>query len=385
MFRPYHLTVFFSSVFFLSASAVVVVPAYGAPSNSGEAASKGEAQAGAGDKKSAKSEKAADKKSKVEVGKAPKEGGKKVEKKGKSGDSSRAEGGAGSKGESVGKGRADSSEGGAPPRLGIADPKSELEKMKLKEKLKESQYRKYGIELRGGGLFVPEFLLLGLFFDEAEGMANGDFGLAFVLRSSRSFEFVFGVNYHLFNFYDRTYPDGKPIPRVFLDKGDPAYEREFIKNTLSYMSIDVRFQKLFFLHERFQILIGGGVGLGIIFGEVWRQDTYIPDYDSAKEASGEYRKEYLRWKEDPETNRSGLPNKPCSPPKAGEPDELAKRNYCENFEPWKEDRVPPVIPTVDLVLGLVFPVVIDRWDLRIQGGMGLPRFFWVGMSTHIYF
>ncbi len=265
--------------------------------------------------------------------------------------------------------------------------KNYLKKLEEKEKAlqKKRKYRKYGLELRGGMLFFPEFLLTGLFFDEAEGMFNGDFALGFVLRSSKSFEFVFGIGYHLFNYYDSEYPDGKPIPHVFLDKGDPAYEREFVKNTLSYLTIDVRFQKRFFVHERFQILVGGGVGLGILFGEIWRQDTYIPNYDSSKEASGGYSDDYKKWREDPIKNRRYLPNKPCSPPKANDPDAGYKQRFCENYEPWKEERVPPVIPTVDLVLGFVFPIIIDRWNIRLQGGMGLPRFFWFGLSSQIYF
>lgn len=244
----------------------------------------------------------------------------------------------------------------------------------------EPEFRRYGIALRGGMLFFPEFLLNSTFFDESEGVINADFGIAFVLRTSPTFEYVFGISYNLFNFYDQRDRDGKPIPHVFLSKGDETYKREFINNSISYLSIDVRFQKLFPLHPHFQILLGGGVGLGIVFGNIMRTDTYIPDYQPSKEE--QYRQNYKTWKADPYNQRAVLDNQPCVNASSGRECDL---HQGLSDDQRKESRVPPIVPVFHFVVGLVFPIVIDRWDIRIQGGVGLPSFFWYGLSTHINF
>lgn len=251
----------------------------------------------------------------------------------------------------------------------------------------------HGIALRGAALFIPDFVLTGIFFDEADGVTQAGFGLAYVLRTSKTFEFAFGVGYHFLQFMEGRDSSGAPIPHVFLNKGDQSYQREFIFNSLSYLAIDVRFLKLFDVHRRFKILFGGGIGLGILFGNLVRTDTTIPNYEARKEQ--EYRDAYSKWKNDRTNASNKLPNTVCEGPGSGpdcrlhagldETKDIKNHNASDVAEGRREERVPPVIPIVNLVFGFVFPIIIDRWDIRIQGGMGLPRFFWAGMSTHIYF
>lgn len=246
-------------------------------------------------------------------------------------------------------------------------------------------FRKYGLELRGGMLFFPEFALK-LFFDEAEGITQGGFGVGFVLKTDPTFEYVFGVGYHFFGFMDAKDRNGKPIPHVFNNKDEPTYQREFVQNDMSYLAFDVRFQKLFPIHPRFHFLVGAGIGLGVILGGVKRTDTFIPDYDKAKEE--EYKQAYKLWRSDP-TNQSALPNIGCNV-QGSTPEQQAKYNAAKATQDCKmiearEDRVPPVIPVFDFIVGMVFPIVIDRFDLRIQGGIGFPRLFWVSLASHIYF
>ena len=248
------------------------------------------------------------------------------------------------------------------------------------------KFRKYGIELRGGMFFFPEFMLNALFFDESEGVMQGGFGAGFVLRTDKTFEYIFAVSYNFFGFNEAKDKDGKPIPHVFLNKGDPTFQREFVQNNLSYLAIDVRFQKTFDIHPRFNILLGGGVGLGIILGQLKRTDTFIPGYSTGKEE--EYKQAYKLWRSNPQ-DQTSLPNIGCNVQgtTSAQQTQYASdkaRQECTMIE-QRESRVPPVIPVFDFILGMVFPIVIDRWDIRIQGGVGLPKLFWFSMATHIYF
>ncbi len=236
------------------------------------------------------------------------------------------------------------------------------------------KFRRYGIELRGGMLFFPEFMLNATFFDESVGVIQGGFGLGFVLKTDPTFEYIFGVSYNFFQFQPGTDSEGRPLPNVFLNKGDPTFQREFIQSDLSYLAIDVRFQKIFPIHKHFQMMVGAGIGLGVVLGELRRTDTFIPDYDASKEE--EYKQAYKLWRANPQDS-SALPNKVCT-----QVDRTVQD--CTLIEA-KEDRVPPVIPLFDFIIGMVFPIVPDRFDIRVQGGFGFPRLFWVSMSTHIMF
>lgn len=251
----------------------------------------------------------------------------------------------------------------------------------------------HGLVVRGAALFIPEFFLTGLFFDEAPGVTNGGFGLAYALKTDESFTFVFGVGYHFLNFIDGRTTAGDPIPHVFLNKGDQSYQREFVKNTLSYLAFDVRFLKSFRVHPRFHILVGGGIGLGVVFGSVVRTDTTIDGYSPTKES--EYKQNYKNFRSDPSNPANALPNRICQTAGGGldcklhaglsEEDGIVNHGNSGTPQGRKEDRVPPVIPIAEFILGMVFPIVIDRFDIRIQGGIGAPRLFWVGMSSHVYF
>lgn len=236
------------------------------------------------------------------------------------------------------------------------------------------KFRRYGLELRGGMLFFPDWMLNATFFDESDGIMQGGFGIGFVLKTDPTFEYVFGVSYHFFQFTPQTDNDGRPLPHIFLNKDDPTFQREFIENNLSYLAIDVRFQKLFPIHKHFQMVVGAGIGLGVILGDLKRTDTFIPGYDNAKEE--EYRQAYRLWKADPK-NQPAPPNKVCT--------EVDKANQDCTLIEAKEDRVPPVIPLFDFIVGMVIPIVPDRFDIRFQGGFGFPRLFHVTMSTHIMF
>ncbi|MEM1008670.1 MAG: hypothetical protein AAGJ35_06655, partial [Myxococcota bacterium] len=125
---------------------------------------------------------------------------------------------------------------------------------------------RYGFGVRGGMFFIPEWFLTGLFFDEGVGVINGGFSVEFILRATDTFEYGFGVGWYNLRFAEGLDKDGQPIPHIFLNKGNPPSEREFVENELSYIALDVRFIKHFPLHKHMSFFVGGGIGLGIVLG-----------------------------------------------------------------------------------------------------------------------
>jgi hypothetical protein len=236
------------------------------------------------------------------------------------------------------------------------------------------QKYKYGVGLRGGMLFVPEFFLTGLFFDEAQGVTQGGFSVEFILRSTDTFEYTFGLGWYNLAFGRQLDRNENAIPAIFVNKGDPKSEREIVENTLSYVALDVRFTKHFPIHRHVSFFLGGGVGIGFVVGQLTRTDT-IPNVFGAN---------YDRWRSDPYNNAP--PAVAC--PIGGLPscalglNMPADKNIGEGGR--REGRVPPVLPILDFFLGFNFPIH-PRVDIRVEGSFGVPRIFAWNLSSHFYF
>ncbi len=229
-------------------------------------------------------------------------------------------------------------------------------------------YFKYGIGIRGGMLFIPEFFLNGLFFSESSGVINGGFQVEFILRSAGDFEYAFGAGWHNLTFANGTDSKGSPIPHIFLNKGDSPSEREIVDNSLSYIALDVRFIKHFPFHRHVSFFLGGGIGLGITLGQITRTDTF-PTGAS-----------YENWKKDPVNNPAPAIRCPAGCKlNTSMPD---NKNIDDGGR--REGRVPPVLPILDLILGFSFPIH-ERFDVRVMGGVGAPKLFWWSLAMHVFF
>jgi|GEM_PF-2891503 len=246
--------------------------------------------------------------------------------------------------------------------LSTATAQKESKKAAAPKKAQDNKGKKkdfkYAVGLRGAVLFIPDFTLK-LFLEEGVGTIRGGGGAEFVLKASSTFEYAFGFGYNSI-----TFGNDPANPSIFLQSGKGVHEREIIENTLSYLELDVRFVKIFPIKKHFQIILGGGLGLGILLGQVSRTDTH-------QDGSGN--------------------TVPCKGPLSGPACQLHEgldkdKDIVDQDIPQgrRDDRVPPVIPVLNFLFGMAFPIN-ERFDVRLQGGFGIPRVFWIGLSSHYYF
>ena len=233
----------------------------------------------------------------------------------------------------------------------MVDPK----KTHWEGRKKKVKFYASAVGFRGGVLFIPTFFLDAFFFDKSTGVINGTWTAEYIIRTNPTFEYVIGLGYNRL-----SYGGGGR----FLEKGDDVWEAEEIQNSLSALVLDVHFVKLVPLTPGMKIILGGGVGIGVMLGKLVRTDT-VDGVTLCQSA----------------TSDAPL-HKDCQLHLGLSADEDIKDK--DNPSGRKEDRVPPVIPLVDLLVGFLFQFN-PRWDLRIQGGVGLPRIFYVEMATHFYF
>ena len=128
---------------------------------------------------------------------------------------------------------------------------------------------------------------------------------------------------------------------LYAENGEAEIDPEFIDNSLSALFLNVDFLMTVDIVPWFSFAFGGGVGLGIVFGEIRRTEA-VPLRNAT---SGNYEGEGVgdkNWVRCIHSDNSGY----CES-EIGDPDE--KGYYNE-----KEDRVPPVVPWANLLLGARF-------------------------------
>lgn len=194
-----------------------------------------------------------------------------------------------------------------------------------REKPKEKV--QYGIGFRGRGHAIPPFAL-GLFYDEHPELTPREaFGFELIRRKENidlklSFEYA---NYK-----------GSPEGDFFLNAGDNIEETEVVDNNLELFSADFSVIGNLKITSWFWFTYGAGLGAGLVRGELLRTDTFAPD-----PANPEVRQRC-----------AGLQN-----PAA---------NCLEVNVP--EDRIPPVVPVLNMLLGMRFDLS-NNVSFRVEGGL----------------
>jgi hypothetical protein len=228
----------------------------------------------------------------------------------------------------------------------------------------EGKYEnKFALGVRGGALFVPEAILTGLFFDEADGTINFGGGIEFIIQAADTFEYQIGLTYHDYKFFPTTVDnsDGK-VYHPFLSKGDSIFKREYIDNTLSYLALDVRFMKFFPMHPKVRWMLGGGIGAALLFGKLLRTKT---NYSGTLDED-EQRENYQKWKE------------------GGRQKTQKSLGSTPQNNSFAEDRVPIVVPVLEVLTGIDF-FVHKHFDFRLLFGFGFPRVFSIDFAMHYRF
>lgn len=217
----------------------------------------------------------------------------------------------------------------SPDGAGGADAQKDVDSnfntvLKEEEKANEAAL---GIGLRARAFTIPK-PLLELFVDEAASgitFAPG-FGVDFV-RRKKNFEINVGVEWHKFTPQDGywTEKDG-PTDMVYFEK-------------LDWVTLDATFYHHLHMHRTFAFRYGGGIGLGMLFGDVTHTDAICSDVNNQRQCMID--------------------------PNAIEVD--------EKFE------IPPVLPVLSLMAGFQFRPT-DSLQFNLEGGIRNAPFFGVTAS-----
>lgn len=148
-------------------------------------------------------------------------------------------------------------------------------------------------------------------------------------------------------------------PFLYAENGEADTDPEFIDNSLSLLLITTDFFYTVEIRSWIGFIFGGGLGLGIVLGEIRRTEA-IPlrtaiNGNYEYEGEGEGDREWVRCKQ---YNDSGF----CELP-TGDPD---SRGYYND----REGRVPPVVPWLNILIGMRFKP-IHHLTIHIEGGFGI--------------
>lgn len=217
----------------------------------------------------------------------------------------------------------------------------------------------YGVGVHLRGIFIPTWLL-NLFLDASTPLNSVAFGAEFVRRKG-SFDIVGSLD---FGFYS-------PKDGNYLSKGgDPATDTDYVHfDGLNAISLAVHFIKHEQILSWMSFVWGGGVGLSIMLGDIFRASSSGCTEDNIDDIQ--------------QCRPEGMdPNDPMAwindPANSGSKDE----DNPDNPKLYREDGVPPVVPLVHLLVGMNFRID-DSFSVRVDGGF--RNAFYVGATGHYFF
>lgn len=204
--------------------------------------------------------------------------------------------------------------------------------------LAEGPKTDYGIGVRLRSVFIPEGLIEFFVEDAPGGISNFGFGVEGVRRRG-DLEMSLGIEYESLNGKDG----------LWIDKGDsiPQDEVDLVQfEDFAWVTVDATFVWHTRFHEMFALRYGAGIGLGILMGDVLRTDYVCPGTELAAP--------------------------PCvqrtSPP-------------AENIR-TPEDKVPPVFPVLNAVIGAQFR---PAKKVSINAEIGMRTAFYYGLTGTFFF
>ena len=231
----------------------------------------------------------------------------------------------------------------------------------LKEK-KDGPSSVYVLTPRIRAIVMPDFVW-DLFLDRHsshwEGQTNLSYGMEFVLRKP-SYDLVFNAD-----FTDYSQPDD-----WFLESGDPARKADFTSIPLQIVSMTVGVKWFFDISPVFGLYVGGGLGAGIIIGDVEKTDPsaecllFLENQDVDENGS-------LNTANDGDPNDGArLDQEPCVDA-SGNPQLTPGSTEVEGD-------IPPVVPLVNLGFGAQFTFA-EHFVWRLETGTDL-LYFYAGTS-----
>lgn len=232
----------------------------------------------------------------------------------------------------------------------------------------------YAVALHGRYLSVPGFLLAP-FLQQYTTLSSGEFGADFVRRKG-SLDITVGMN---MGFY--SLPDGN-----FLGSSkDPMLDTHYVQfRGLDIVSLDVMFQYHHDLNKWLEIVVGGGVGLGVLMGDIYLVNN-SDQRCNASNAGDPAKCHPIAASTDTYTNGQGMVV-PVGEIKPGDPDFQKKldataasqaaciaangpdcRDTAHHPHYHIADSKPPVVPMISFILGFRFKLE-RHWNLNVNAG-----------------
>jgi hypothetical protein len=193
---------------------------------------------------------------------------------------------------------------------------------------------RWGVGARVRYVTIPNWLL-ELFLDHATHLSSYSVA-GEIIRRKGDLDIVISIDW----------TSGAAENGLYLEKGDnpniaPPDYTEF--DGFGMLSADVSFVWHARVHERVQIRYGGGIGVGLLLGEIYQTDTLCPGGTTA--------------------------------------DDLDDPNHCTQFTATRhvDEDVPPALPVVNVLLGARIKLA-DQMSMNLEGGFRNAFFFGLGFG-----
>jgi hypothetical protein len=226
---------------------------------------------------------------------------------------------------------------------------TEEEQAYLKEK-KDGPSKIYLMQAHINTVHLPDFLLdqwLARHSSTWEDGANLGYGLDFVLRKPDAYDVVFSAG-----FVDLSMPDD-----WWAGSNKDPSDADWVEFPVSIIQLSVSMRFVWVISEVFEIYTGGGIGVFFFLDDIYKTDP-SPDCIEDLYLNGNKDFDDLDKPRCKENGRPGLSSVPS--------------------DREKEDDVPPLLPSLDLVVGTQFTFA-KHYTWRIEAG-GLFPYLRAGMG-----
>jgi hypothetical protein len=205
----------------------------------------------------------------------------------------------------------------------------------------------YGVAIRGRWVSVPKWML-NLFTKRNMPLSSYAYAAEFMRRKGE-FDMIFSVGYQHMG----------PADGNWLGKGhEAAIDTDFVQfRNFGMVTLDMSFVWHSFLNEWFGLHYGAGLGLGIMTGDMLRTSNAGCTEANAGDLS--------------QCHPQGVE---CGPGGCNEAQLKATMNNVGMDDPnnprrFSDPNVPPVLPIVNVVVGVDFRLPRVRgWEAKVEGG-----------------
>lgn len=236
---------------------------------------------------------------------------------------------------------------GEPAEVSSTSTTEMLPASALTERATRAPNVSYGVALRGRWVSVPKWML-NLFTARNMPLSSYAAALEFMRRKGE-FDMIFALGYQ-----GMGPPDGN-----WLGKNDDAgVETDFVQfRNFGMVTIDAAFVWHSFLNDWFGLHYGAGLGLGIVTGNMLRTSNAGCTSANAGDLS--------------QCHPQGVMCGPngCNEQQLADTMNNTGMDQPNNPRRFADPNVPPVVPIVNVVVGLDFRLPRVRgWEAKIEGG-----------------